>query len=82
LKVGDILICHTVVVVSRTYINSEKIRTTVNKLYKIIEINNEGFSLINDLYDCHFFSFDRYNEWFYSLKDMRRNKLKKIKAAI
>ena len=79
LKVGDILVCHSVVVMNDS--DGTDIRTTVGKSYKIIKIVGNKLAIINDDNGEHHFYFDNYNKWFYNLKEERRNKLKKIQDA-
>ena len=77
LKVGDLLTCHTAVVMV-----DGDIRTTVGKSYKIVRYGNSisSFVIKNDVNRDHYFPFDEYNKWFYNLKEERRKKLKKIEA--
>jgi hypothetical protein len=78
LKVGDILTCHSKVIME----HNGDIRTTVGKSYKIIEIlyleGEVKLVIKNDHNEDHRFTYKNYNKWFYNLKELRRNKLKKI----
>lgn len=80
LKVGDILFCHTKVVMD----DGSGIKTTVGKSYKIIKLlyfQEDGMYRVvikNDFNEDHRFTFDNYNRWFYNLREERRQKLKKI----
>ncbi len=81
LKVGDLLICHTKLVMNYSY--GSDIRTTVGKSYRIIKILYEyseepKLVIINDNNGEHRISFNIYTNWFYNLKEERRKKLKKI----
>lgn len=80
LKVGDILTCHTKVVMD----DGGSIKTTVGKSYKIIKLlrsQEDGMDRVvikNDDNEDHRFTFYNYNRWFYNLREERRLKLKKI----
>lgn len=86
LKIGDMLICHTAVVME----DNVDVRTTVGKSYKIIKFLKEPnrLAIENDYNEEHYFTFNEelenhkvhnYTHWFYNLRELRRKKLKKIK---
>ena len=62
IKVGDILYCHTAVVM----LTSGKIRTTVGKRYSVISTGpiSGGFNIINDNGTSHAFCITSYETWF------------------
>ena len=61
IKVGDILYCHTAVVM----LTSGKIRTTVGKRYSVISVGSlGGFNIINDNGTSHAFCITSYETWF------------------
>jgi len=78
LKVGDILTCHSKVIME----HNGGIKTTICKSYKIVKIlylKGEAKLVIkNDYNEDHRFTYKNYNKWFYNLKELRLNKLKKI----
>jgi len=82
LKVGDILVCHSEVIMNGS--DGTDIRTTVGKLYKIFcfrrMFEKDCFVITDDSASDHYFLINNYKERFYSLKELRRNKLKKIEA--
>jgi hypothetical protein len=90
LKVGDILICHSAVIMEGS--DGSDIRVTAGKSYEIIKILDKmnglkcRLCIKNDLGGEHHFYIDRpennYNKWFYNLRELRRNKLKKIKKGL
>lgn len=61
IKVGDILYCHTAVVM----LGSGEIRTTVGKRYTVHSCNpiSGGFNIINDNGGIHIFG-NTYKTWF------------------
>lgn len=76
LKVGDMLICHSAVIMDGSC--GKDIRTTVGRSYKIIRMVDNKLAIINDENSEHHFYIYNYNDWFYNLREERRNKLKKI----
>jgi hypothetical protein len=74
LKVGDRLYCHSV-----CKLHSGTNSTTVGNTYIILFIElDDSFMIIDDDGDEHFFGND-YQKWFWDLRELRKNKLKKIK---
>ena len=76
LKVGDILFCHSQVIMRD---GACETKTTIGKSYKIIKMLETQFIIINDKNDEHHFFLHTYKKWFYTLKQYRKLKLKKIK---
>ena len=76
-KVGDKLICHTISYSWRTdFIKGNSY--TIDMVGKV-QGGNDGFWLLNETKIQHGFSYpDDYNKYFYSLKEQRKEKLKKI----
>ena len=72
--------CHTDVI----FTDDNSIAVYKGKTYDILEINDEKFIIRNEQKFLHTFSFDRkkhhyYGRWFYTMKELRKQKLKKIK---
>jgi hypothetical protein len=59
IKVGDIVYCHTAVVM----LGSGEIRTTVGNRYTVINAGGGGFNIINDNGTSHSFG-NVYETWF------------------
>ena len=75
MKIGDILICHNPCIM-----NCSRNKTTTINITYIIEglgIDN-SFHIKDDLGLKHNFSHSYYKKWFYSLNDVRYQKLKKL----
>ena len=77
-KIGDNITCHTKCFMGNSL--GEQILTEYKKyIIKDIHLNYE-FSIIDDTGYEHWFSFDRYEEWFYinNIKKVRKKKLKQL----
>jgi hypothetical protein len=81
MKVGDIIICKKPCYMSH---NDER-ATTINKSYKIDSIDDyDTLFITDDIDQCHgFYYLDSNNEsyygkWFYTQKELRNLKLKKL----
>ena len=80
-NVGDKLICHTQLYVSSVH-NSDFIKGnsyTIDRVGKVSN-GNDGFWLLCDnKISSYGFSYpDEYNKYFYSIKEVRKQKLQKI----
>ena len=74
MKVGDKLYCHSV-----CKLHSGENTTTVGNTYIVLGILDDSFNIIDDDNDDHYFSNYDYQKWFWDLRELRKNKLKKIK---
>lgn len=75
LKVGDKIICRRCCIMDGTK-NDQ--RTTIGKSYSIIRFERERLCIIDDIWEEHWFPLKKFDFWFYTLKTLRRDKLKKI----
>ena len=68
MKVGDKIICRF----------GCGTNTTSGKIYTIKTIDISGLVILDDHGDNCFFNLDYFDHWFYTLKTLRLDKLKKI----
>lgn len=78
MKKNDELYCHTTCIIS----GNNTVSLTKGKIYKIIKIKDYQFIVLDNHNDEHTFSYSCYENWFYSQKDYRKNKLKQIEERI
>lgn len=74
-KEGDKVYCHT------DFISITGNRsTTAGKYYKIrnIILTHGDFNILDDNRQVHYFSFNTYNKWLYTEKELRKLKLDKL----
>lgn len=74
MKTGDNIICHKECIMN-TFHNKT---TTIGKIYKVIyvDVQFDELVIIDDENEEHYFGLN--DEYFYSLKDLRKNKIKQL----
>ena len=76
LKVGDKLVCRHIYI---PYVGCPNNYTTLGKTYTILRIvEMSGFVILDDNNDNCWFNLNYFDQWFYTVKELRRDKLKKI----